>query len=69
MNREVIYVVRCLVERLMKRLGLLDVRRGNIVRTTVPDNAATCTLDRLNRQFKVGRPNQLWVSDFTYGSN
>ena len=25
-------------------------------------------LDRVNRQFKAERPNQLWVSDFTYVS-
>ncbi len=27
---------------------------------------ATCPLDRVNCQFKAERPNQLWVSDFTY---
>jgi transposase InsO family protein len=27
-----------------------------------------CPLDRVNRQFKAERPNQLWVSDFTYVS-
>ena len=27
-----------------------------------------CPLDRVNRQFKADRPNQLWVSDFTYVS-
>ncbi len=36
-----------------------------MVRTTVPDKAAICPLDRVNRQFKAERPNQLWVSDFT----
>ena len=29
---------------------------------------APCPLDRVNRQFKAERPNQLWVSDFTYVS-
>jgi len=29
---------------------------------------APCPLDRVNRQFKAQRPNQLWVSDFTYVS-
>jgi len=30
--------------------------------------AVACPLDRVNRQFKAQRPNQLWVSDFTYVS-
>ena len=68
MNREDIVVARCTVERLMRRLGLQGVRRGKTVRTTVPDRSMPCPLDRVNRQFKADRPNQLWVSDFTYGS-
>jgi len=68
MNREGIRVARCTVERLMKRLGLQGARRGKKVRTTVPDTSAPCPLDRVNRVFKAERPNQLWVSDFTYVS-
>ena len=68
MNREDIAVARCTVERLMRRLGLEGVRRGKKVRTTVPDTSAPCPLDRVNRQFQADRPNQLWVSDFTYVS-
>ena len=68
MNREDIAVARCTVERLMKRLGLQGVRRGKSVRTTVPDTSAPCPLDRVNRVFAAERPNQLWVSDFTYVS-
>ena len=66
MNREGLRVARCTVERLMKHLGLRGVRRGKVIRTTVPDKAAARPLDRVNRQFKADRPNQLWVSDFTY---
>jgi transposase InsO family protein len=36
------------------------------VRTTIPDPAAPCPLDRVNRQFRASAPNRLWVSDFTY---
>jgi transposase InsO family protein len=32
------------------------------------DTAVPCPLDRINRRFKADRPNQLWVSDFTYVS-
>ena len=68
MNREGVQVARCTIERLMKRLGLQGARRGNVIRTTVSDAAAPRPLDRVNRQFKADRPNQLWVSDFTYVS-
>ena len=68
LNREGIDVARCTVERLMKHLGLAGVRRGKVVRTTIPDKAMPCPLDRVNRQFRANRPNQLWVSDFTYVS-
>ncbi|MGB8421432.1 MAG: IS3 family transposase [Paraburkholderia sp.] len=68
LNREGIAVARCTVERLMKQLGLRGVRRGKRVRTTISEVSAPRPLDRVNRQFKADRPNQLWVSDFTYVS-
>ena len=68
LHREGTRVARGTVERLMRRLGLHGVRRGKSVRTTVPDAAVPCPLDRVNRQFRAERPNQLWVSDFTYVS-
>ena len=68
LNREGITVARCTIERLMRQEGLRGVRRGKAVRTTVPDPKAPCPLDRVNRRFKADRPNQLWVSDFTYVS-
>jgi len=66
--REGFTVARCTVERLMRRRGLRGVIRGKVVRTTISDAKAPCPLDRVNRQFKAQRPNQLWVSDFTYVS-
>jgi putative transposase len=68
MRREGIVVARYTVERLMRRLGLRGVVRGKVVRTTVGDSEAACPLDRVNRQFRADRPNQLWVADFTYVS-
>lgn len=52
----------------MRQLGLQGARRGKKVRTTISDSKAPCPLDRVNRVFKAERPNQLWVSDFTYVS-
>ena len=66
--REGTVVARCTVERLMRRLGLRGVMRGKVVRTTISDSKAACPLDRVSRQFRAERPNQLWVSDFTYVS-
>ena len=68
LNREGISVARCTVERLMRRQGLQGARRGKAQRTTIPDPKSPCPLDRVNRQFRADRPNQLWVSDFTYVS-
>jgi len=68
LRREGTYAARCTVVRLMRAAGLRGVVRGKVVRTTIGDKAAPCPLDRVNRQFKAQRPNQLWVSDFTYVS-
>ena len=68
LNREGIAVARCTVERLMRQQGLRGAMRGKPVKTTRPDPAAPCPLDRVNRQFSATRPNQLWVADFTYVS-
>jgi putative transposase len=54
--------------RLMRRQGLQGVRRGKRRRATTPDPKAPSPLDLVNQQFKATRPNQLWVSDFTYVS-
>ena len=68
LHREQQAIARCTVERLMRRLGIEGARRGKKVRTTAPDSAAPCPRDHVNRHFKADRPNQLWVSDFTYVS-
>lgn len=68
LNPEGIPVARCTVERLMRRLGLHGVRRGKRIRTTQPDVHRPHPQDRVHRRFNADRPNQLWVSDFTYVS-
>lgn len=45
MRREGFDIARCIVERLMRDLGL-QVIRGKAVRTTVSDKAAPCPLHR-----------------------
>ena len=52
----------------MRDIGIEGVRRGKKIRTTWPDRALPCPLDRVNRQFHATMSNQLWVSDFTYVS-
>jgi transposase InsO family protein len=67
LRREQTVTARCTVERLMRQLGLQGVRRGaGGVRTTIPEAAAERPLDLVARDFTAVRPNQLWVSDFTY---
>ena len=67
LRREETVVARCTVERLMRQLEIQGVRRGaGGVRTTVPDVGAERPLDLVARDFTAARPNQLWVSDFTY---
>ena len=68
LRREGFDVARCTVERLMRKLGIAGAVRGKTVRTTVSDASAPCPKDKVNRQFRAGRPNQLWVTDFTYVS-
>ena len=46
-------------------MGLPGAVRGKRVRTTVPEEALPCPLDRVNREFHAPAPNRLWVGDFT----
>ncbi|CCW19574.1 Mobile element protein [Sphingobium indicum BiD32] len=66
LRREGIAVAKCTVERLMRSMGLAGIRRGKKTVTTVSDPKAPCPLDKVNREFRVSRPNALWVVDFTY---
>jgi len=65
LNRELIPVARCTVERLMRSMGLRGVVRGRKFKTTIPDDSAARPADLVNRQFKAERPNQLWVADIS----
>jgi transposase InsO family protein len=65
LGREGVSVARCTVARLMRQMGLRGVVRGKETRTTIPSKAP-CPDDRVNRQFRVARPNLLWLADYTY---
>jgi len=66
LHREHIPVARCTVERLMRLEGLRGVVRGRRTRTTIADEAQEKPLDRVKRRFVASRPDELWVSDFTF---
>ena len=68
LHREGLEVARCTVGRLMRGQGLQGAVRGKKLRTTMPDPAAARPSDKVQRVFYAQRPNQLWVSDFTYVS-
>jgi putative transposase len=68
LDREGWHVARCTVERLMRDLGIAGTIRGKPVRTTFPDPARPCPMDRVNRRFTADRPDRLWVSDYTFVS-
>lgn len=65
LRREGMAVAKCTVERLMRAMGLAGVRRDKTRGTTVSNPKAPCPLDKVNREFRVSRPNALWVVDFT----
>ena len=54
------------VDRAMRTLGLVGVRRDKGVRTTIPAEDGVRAGDLLNRNFHATAPNQVWVTDFTY---
>ena len=66
MTREGVRVARCTVRRLMRAMGLQGAVRGRAWTTTTHAGAGTRPRDLVDRQFVATRPNQLWVSDFTY---
>jgi putative transposase len=67
MGREGLHEARCRVRRLMREMGLAGAVRGRAWTTTTQSQADTeRASDLVDRNFTAVRPNQLWVSDFTY---
>jgi transposase InsO family protein len=67
MGRENLRAARCRVRRLMLAMGLAGAVRGRAWMTTTQAGPDTDQRrDLVDRHFTATRPNQLWVSDFTY---
>jgi transposase InsO family protein len=67
MGRERLYAARCRVRRLMRDMGLSGAVRGRAWTTTTQSaRDVDPPRDLVDRHFMAARPNQLWVSDFTY---
>ena len=66
LKREGFDISWCRVRRLMRTMGIEGVRRGRKHRTTKQDPKALRAPDLVDRNFSATRPNQLWVTDFTY---
>jgi putative transposase len=67
MGREKLRAARCRVRRLMRAMGLRGAVRGRVwITTTQSSPEADRPRDLVDRNFTATRPNQLWVSDFTY---
>jgi transposase InsO family protein len=67
MGRENLHAARCRVRRLMREMGLAGAVRGRAwTTTTQPGPDVEHRRDLVDRHFTATRPNQLWVSDFTY---
>lgn len=61
--------VRCSrkrVARLMRTAGLTGACRGRVPRTTVVDPTRAPAPNLLARDFRVARPDRVWVGDITY---
>ena len=46
--------------------GLAGIRRGKTTMTTISNPKAPYPFNKVNREFRVTRPNALWVFALTY---
>jgi putative transposase len=61
-----IHVGRKRVARLMRAAGLRGISRRRFVRTTIADEHAHLPPDLVDRNFRIGELDRLWVADITY---
>lgn len=66
LKKQGIAVGRFKVRRIMRELGLLVRYPKRIKVTTDSDHNEAISPNRLDRQFQVKKPNQVWTTDITY---
>jgi transposase InsO family protein len=66
LNEQGIVVARCTIERLMRRHGIAGIGPAKTRKTTLPGRAPVAAPDLVRRNFRAGRPDELWLADFTY---
>src|SRR5262249_33257108 len=66
LQRQGIPVARCTIERILAGHGWRGAMRAVKVRTPISDPAAARAPDLVRRRFRVSRPDELHVADFTY---
>ncbi|MCE5190908.1 MAG: IS3 family transposase [Actinomycetia bacterium] len=59
-------VARCTVERLMRTHGIEGCHNAKSQRTTMPGPNPVAAEDLVRRDFSATRPDEIWLSDFTY---
>ena len=63
---EGVEVARCTVERLMRTHGIEGCQNSKTQRTTIPGPDPVAAEDLVRRDFSATRPDEIWLSDFTY---
>ncbi len=66
LNDDGVPVARCTVERLMRRHGIAGCCNGKAQVTTRTGPCPVAAPDLVRRDFTADRPDQVWLSDFTY---
>ena len=66
LNDEGAVVARCTVERLMRANSIVGCANGKVQVTTRPGSCPVAAPDLVRRDFTAQRPDQVWLSDFTY---
>ena len=66
MKRKGVHVNKKVVEKLMRKEGIRPRRKRKFKSTTDSKHSLPVAENHLQRQFRVRRPNEVWVGDITY---